>query len=261
MPTSRHAAKVGGIKANIALPYDFIADNLAINQNVIDHCIMYKSRLMAASSTCVYPAQCTRYPMHEDMVEDGPPHWSNASYATAKRAMQTAMDAAAKQYGLQGVVLYLSNMYGPHDDFNPETAHFVPALIAKMCNATGPIGLMGDGSPMREFTYVGDVAAVVVKLLTHDGPSWRNICDKWRYNVSTDESRSISEIASIVAAATGYTGKLSWSGDGCQNGTYRKNASTARLAAKGCCVDWTPLYAGVVETVKWYRENVAKESM
>lgn len=250
------AAKVGGIKANIKQPYDFIASNLAINQNVIDRCVYHKCRLIAASSTCVYPAVCSQYPMTENMVDDGPPHWTNAPYAIAKRTMQMAIDAAERQYGLQGAVLYLSNMYGPHDNFDPKTAHLVPALIAKMHAGENPLRLMGDGTPMREFTYVDDVAAVVVRLLQHLEPLWMNgMRSILRFNVTTPESHSIQDIVSMAADASGYTGGIHWGDAVAQNGTNIKTASGESLRRFIGDVAWTPLADGLAKTVEWYREN------
>jgi len=244
------AGRVGGIKDNAEHPYDYFRDNVLINTNVIDVCVALKiGKLLALSSTCVYPKDADRYPLDETMVHDGMPEETNRSYGYAKRMMQVQIDAAREQFGLDAVVLYPSNLYGPGDHFDLQRGHLVPALIRKMHEAKAAgrdsISLLGTGKPLRQFTFVDDLAKVIAACLEREGLSGD-------FNFATPENLSVRDIAATVAEVVGYRGRLDFQGD--LDGQFRKDVTSDRLEAVFGKFDFTPLAKGAAATYAWYQQ-------
>jgi GDP-L-fucose synthase len=170
------AAKVGGIKANSDYPAQFIRDNLQIQTNVIDAAYRHGvKKLVFLGSSCIYPKFATQ-PITEDQFMTGPLEPTNDSYAIAKIAGIRMCQAYYQQYGFKAISLMPTNLYGPNDNFDLETSHVLPAMIAKFHNALSrsehwEVKLWGDGSAMREFLHVDDLAeACYVCMQDYDEP-------------------------------------------------------------------------------------------
>jgi GDP-L-fucose synthase len=176
------AAKVGGVQGNTKCIGDFYYENMMINSNVVEACKLVKvKKLVSLLSTCVYPdAPYVKYPLTEDQLHMGPPHSSNYGYAYAKRMLDVQSRAYRQQYGCNFITAIPNNLYGEYDNFDLENGHVIPALIRKIWEAKirnlPRVEVWGDGSPLREFTYSGDVAKILVWLMDHyDGEEPVNI--------------------------------------------------------------------------------------
>jgi len=243
------AARVGGIHANNAYPADFLADNLQIQSNVLAAAVRYPvTKLLFLGSSCIYPRECPQ-PIREESLLTGPLEPTNEWYAIAKIAGIKLCQAYNKQYGTRFISAMPTNLYGPHDNFDLETSHVLPAMIRKFHEGKrsgGPVTLWGSGSPRREFLHVDDLAAACLFLLRHyDGA--------WPINVGTGSDLTIRELADLVARVVGYTGEVVWD-PAKPDGTPRKVLDTSRLNALG----WTariPLENGLRETYRWYEQH------
>jgi len=214
------AAKVGGIYANNTYPAEFIYDNLMVQNNVIHQAFLNGvKKLLFLGSSCIYPRLAPQ-PMSEDALLTGKLEPTNEPYAIAKIAGIKMCESYNRQYGQSHGVDYRSvmptNLYGPGDNYHPENSHVIPALIrrfheAKVANAPEVV-IWGTGTPKREFLYVDDMAAASVFVMqldkaaydTHTQPMQSHI------NVGFGDDISIAQLASAVAKATGYEGKISF---------------------------------------------------
>jgi GDP-L-fucose synthase len=226
------AAKVGGIFANETQPNSFYEDNILINTNMVRAArIAGVKRFTGIISTCAYPDNVpsfeneiclSAYPLKEDYLHQGPPSESNFGYGIAKRALATHIDLCNEEYGTKYNYLIPCNLYGPHDNYDLNTSHFVAALIRKIYEArkTKKITLFGDGSPIRQFMLAKDLASIILRMITLD------ITDS--FNVATPEVRSIKDITRIALQATGHTDyKVEWTG--ANNGQYRKDVDISKF--------------------------------
>ncbi|MBE7191224.1 MAG: GDP-L-fucose synthase [Gordonia polyisoprenivorans] len=242
------AAKVGGIAANNSYPVDFISQNLQIQVNVLDAALEHRvERLLFLGSTCIYPKFAPQ-PIREDALLTGPLEPTNDAYAIAKIAGILQVQSVRRQYGLPWISAMPTNLYGPGDNFSPETSHVLPALIRRYETArldgAPSVTNWGSGTPRREFLHVDDMAAACLHLLDHfDGPQ--------QVNVGTGVDHTIAEIAEMVADAVGYSGDVLWD-RGKPDGTPRKLTDVRTLRENG----WQPrvsLKDGIRDTVAWYR--------
>jgi GDP-L-fucose synthase len=243
------AARVGGIGANNTYPVDFLSLNIQIQTNLMDaaHAAQIPNFLFLGSS-CIYPRDCAQ-PIKEEYLLTGPLEATNSAYAVAKIAGIELIKSYRKQYGYKWISAMPTNMYGPNDNFDLENSHVFPALIRKFAEAKEsgkPVTLWGSGSPMREFLHVDDLAkACLVLLEKYNAPE--------HINVGTGIDVTIKELATTIAAATGFSGEIIWDATK-PDGTPRKVMDVSRIKALG----WQPeisLAAGVASTVKWYHEN------
>jgi GDP-L-fucose synthase len=237
------AGKVGGIGANNANRADFIRENLAMALNVIHACHLAKvKRLIFMGSSCIYPRDCPQ-PIKEEYLGTGPLEPTNSAYAMAKLAAVEMCAAYRGQHGLESVVVMPCNLYGQGDNYDPETSHVLPALIRKLHEASGAEGveLWGDGSAVREFLHVDDLARACVKLMR--SPDVPPIV-----NVGSGEEVSIAELAFAVASVVGFDGVVDFDASK-PNGTPRKLLDSSRMRGRG----WDPLIplkAGLERTYK-----------
>jgi GDP-L-fucose synthase len=244
------AAKVGGILANATQPVAFLRDNLAIEQAVIGAAAdVGVPRLMFLGSSCIYPRLAPQ-PIPEDALLTGPLEPTNQWYAVAKIAGLFLARAFREERGLAYHSVMPTNLYGPHDNFDPATSHVLPALIRRFAEAaeTGAaaVTLWGTGAPLREFMHVDDLADAIVFLLRR--PVAHDLI-----NIGSGQEVSIRDLAGLVAAATGFDGAIRLDPSK-PDGTPRKLMDSSRLAAMG----WhprIPLDAGIAATVAWWREN------
>lgn len=244
------AAKVGGILANNTYPVDFLSDNLRIQVNVIDAAREHGvERLLFLGSSCIYP-KFAEQPIREESLLTGPLEPTNDAYAVAKIAGIMHIQAMRRQYGLPWISAMPTNLYGPGDNFSRQGSHVLPALIRRFDDARSSgaetVTNWGTGSPRREFLHVDDMAAACLHLLeNYDGPE--------QVNVGTGTDVTIKELASIVAKAVGYSGRIEWDTTK-PDGTPQKLLDVAKLTGGG----WTAginLIDGISSTVAWYRAN------
>ncbi len=244
------AAKVGGILANDSYPADFIRDNLLIQINVIEACREIGVRkLLFLGSSCIYP-KFARQPISEDELLDGPLEVTNEAYAIAKIAGIKMVQAYQRQHGLKAVCLIPTNLYGPGDNFDLETAHVIPALLRKFHDAKirGLVDLVvwGTGTPRREFMHVDDLADAAGFLM-------RNSQAVDVINVGTGEELSIAELCLLIADIVGYAGKIRYDSSK-PDGTPRKLLNGSRLRDLGWAAQ-IDLQRGIRQLYAWYLER------
>ncbi len=244
------AARVGGILANSQFPYQFLYDNLAIQNNVIDAAHNNDiEQLIFLGSSCIYPKHADQ-PLKEEYLLTGPLEPTNQWYAVAKIAGIKMCEALREQYGRNYTALMPTNLYGPRDNFDLETSHVVPAMIRKFHEAKEgghyPVTLWGSGNPKREFLYVDDLAEAV--LFTFEEQLKGNL-----YNVGTGKDLKIKELAELIQEIVGHQGEIVWDKSK-PDGTPRKLLDVSKMEAKG----WhhqTALEEGLEKTYHWYLEN------
>jgi GDP-L-fucose synthase len=247
------AATVGGIHANDSRPADFIRDNLLIATNVIDAAWRQGARkLLFLGSSCIYPKHAPQ-PLREEYLLSGALEPTNEWYAIAKLAGLKMCQAYRRQYGFDAITLLPTNLYGPHDNFDPDTSHVLPSLLRKIDTArrTGAasVTLWGSGTPRREFLFVDDLADACLFLMQH-------YSDERPINVGCGEDLTIRELAGLIAQVVGFKGRFEQ--DASQpDGTPRKLLDISRLTALG----WRPrvdLATGIRFTYDWYRRHFAQ---
>jgi GDP-L-fucose synthase len=243
------AAEVGGIGANRANPGRYWYANLMMGTHVLEQSrLAGVEKLLLIGTICVYP-KFAPVPFREDDLWNGYPEETNAPYGTAKRALLVGAQAYREQYGLNAIYLMPTNLYGPHDNFDLETSHVLPALIRKMLEAEErgdrQIVLWGDGSPTRELLFVEDCAEGIWLAATrYDGPD--------PVNLGTGEEISIRDLADLVAELTGFSGDIAWDTSK-PNGYPRRKLDTSRAERLFGFRARTPLREGIERTVAWYR--------
>ena len=250
------AAKVGGIGANSTLPVDFLSINLQIQTNLLDaaHASGIKKVLFLGSS-CIYPKLAPQ-PITESALLSGELEPTNEPYAIAKIAGLKLVEAYRRQFGHKWISAMPTNLYGPRDNFNLETAHVLPALIHRFHLAQqegkNEVKIWGDGTPLREFLHVQDLArACMILLEKYD--------ESVAINVGSGQEISIAQLALLIAKVTGFTGDIVFNPDR-PNGTPRKLLDSSKISNLG----WKPeinLEEGIVSTYDWFVKNYEKELM
>ena len=248
------AAKVGGIVANNEKRWDFIYENLTIETNLIGAAAANRTpRLIFFGSSCIYPKLAPQ-PIREDALLTGPLEATNEPYAIAKIAGLKMVETANAQLGCKWLSLMPTNLYGPGDNFDRESSHVIPGMMRKFHDAKTAAGgagarvtLWGDGSPLREFLYVDDLARAAVHLM--DSPATGLL------NVGYGEDLPIRELAEKIRSAVGYEGEIVWDTSR-PNGTPKKLLDSSAIKATG----WSPrvsLNDGLRETYEWFLRNAA----
>ena len=239
------AAKVGGIMANSTYPVEFLADNLRIQTNLFEASHAAEvDRLLFLGSSCIYPKMAPQ-PIPESALLTGALETTNDAYAIAKISGIIGVQAYRREYGRRWISAMPTNLYGPGDNYDLETAHVLPALIRRFHEAkesgAPSVTLWGTGSPRREFLHVDDLAAACLRLLdVYDEPE--------HINVGVGSDATIAELASLVAEVVGYSGDLEWDTSK-PDGTPRKLLDVSRIRA----LDWEPqigLREGIESTYK-----------
>lgn len=238
------AAKVGGIHANNTYPADFIYQNLMIAANVID--AAYREgvkKLLFLGSSCIYPKLASQ-PMREDALLTGPLEPTNEPYAMAKIASIKLCESYNRQYGTDYRSVMPTNLYGPGDNYHPENAHVIPALIRRFHEAkierAESVTVWGTGTPRREFLYVDDLAAACVRVMNLDKALYDQHTQPMlsHLNVGSGQEVTIRELAETIATVVGYAGKIVFDPSK-PDGTPRKLMDSSRLQALG----WQPKVA------------------
>ena len=241
------AAKVGGIGANAYYPGHFIYDNLMIQTNVIHAARKFGvKKLLFLGSSCIYP-KFAEQPITEDQLLGGHLEPSNDSYAIAKIAGIKMCQAYRKQYGFNAISLMPTNLYGPNDNYDLDSSHVLPAMIRKFHEAKDKVTLWGDGSAMREFLYVDDLAEAAFKCMV-------NYDSEEIINVGTGKDITIKELATTIADVIGFKGEIVWDTSK-PNGTPRKVLNVDKIKSLG----WEPkvdLREGIEKTYELYKESL-----
>ncbi len=246
------AAKVGGILANSTLPAEFIYDNLAIQTNVLHQAYLHGvKKLLLLGSSCIYPRDSPQ-PMKEEYLLTGPLEPTNEWYAVAKIAGIKMCQAYRRQYGCDFIAAMPTNLYGPNDNFDLQTAHVLAALLRRFHEAheqgIAPV-LWGSGTPRREFLHADDCAEACLFLMDR-------YSDPMIMNVGAGEEISIADLATLVAEVIGYRGDVHWDRTK-PDGMPRKLMECSRMTALG----WRrriSLREGLVDAYGWYRRQVEK---
>jgi GDP-L-fucose synthase len=245
------AAKVGGILANNNFPYQFLMENMQIQNNLIDaaHRLGVEKFIFLGSS-CIYPKLAPQ-PLKEEYLLTGPLEPTNEWYALAKISGVKSCQALRNQFDKDYVSLMPTNLYGTHDNFDLTSSHVLPAMMRKFheakLNNNAPVTLWGSGTPMREFLFVDDMAEAVVFALENKLP-------EYLYNVGTGEDLTIKQLAETIQKFVGHQGGIVWD-DTKPDGTPRKLMDISKMHALG----WkhkVDLEEGIQKTYNWFLENI-----
>ncbi|WP_262710582.1 GDP-L-fucose synthase family protein [Algoriphagus kandeliae] len=248
------AARVGGILANNTYPYQFLMENLQIQNNLIDTAFHSGvEKFIFLGSSCIYPKLAPQ-PLKEEYLLTAPLEPTNEWYAIAKIAGVKACEAIRKQYGKDYISLMPTNLYGPHDNFDLKTSHVLPSMIRKFHEAKqyavgskqSTVTLWGSGTPMREFLYVEDLAEAVVFAM-------ENKFSDNLYNVGTGEDLTIKDLALLIQKIVGHTGEIIWDSTK-PDGTPRKLMDVSKMEKAGWKAK-TSLEDGIRKTYEWFLEN------
>jgi len=245
------AARVGGILANNDYPYQFLMENMLIQNNLIDGALKNDvDKFIFLGSSCIYPKFAPQ-PLKEEYLLTDTLEPTNEWYAIAKITGVKTCQAIRKQYGKDYVSLMPTNLYGTRDNFDLNTSHVLPAMIRKFHeakqNGNAPVTLWGSGTPMREFLFVDDMAEAVVFALENELP-------EYLYNIGTGVDLTIKELAETIQKVTGHTGEIIWDSEK-PDGTPRKLMDVSKMHNLG----WQhkiDLEKGIGLTYSWFLENI-----
>ena len=253
------AAKVGGILANNNYPAQFIYENLMIEANLINSAYETSvEKLLLLSSSCVYPRDASQ-PIKEAQLLTGPLELTNEPYAVAKIAGMKLCESYNRQYGTDYRCVMPCNLYGPNDNFHPETSHVMPALIRRFhearISAASEVVVWGTGTPLREFLHVDDMADASLFVLNLPRQEWAgHVSERESHiNVGAGIEISILELARMIADVTGYQGSISFDASK-PDGTPRKLLDVSLLSGMGWKAS-IPLREGIEATYRWFLEN------
>ena len=247
------AAKVGGIWANNQFPYEFLLQNLLIQNNLIRYSYdNHVEKLIFLGSSCIFPKSASQ-PLKEESLLTSSLEETNQWYALAKITGVKLCEALFKKEKKQFISLMPTNLYGPNDNFNRETSHVLPALISKFHEAKSKnekqVILWGDGSPLREFLFVDDLAQAILC-------SCEQNMENHIYNIGSGEELSIRGLSQVIRNEVGYDGEIIWDTK-MPNGTPRKLLDSSKFNLFG----WKPnvkINEGVKSTYQWFLDNYSK---
>lgn len=245
------AARVGGILANNDYPYQFIMENMQIQNNLIDSALQNGvEKFIFLGSSCIYPKLAPQ-PLKEDYLLTDTLEPTNEWYAIAKITGVKTCQAIRKQFGKDYVSLMPTNLYGTYDNFDLNTSHVLPAMIRKFHEAkennNAAVTLWGSGTPMREFLFVDDMAKAVIFALENKLP-------EYLYNVGTGEDLTIKQLAETIQQITGHKGEIIWDSSK-PDGTPRKLMDVSKMHDLG----WkhqVKLEEGIQKTYDWFLQNI-----
>jgi len=245
------AARVGGILANNNYPYQFLMDNLQMQNNLIHSSLKHDvEKFIFLGSSCIYPKLAPQ-PLREEYLLTSALEPTNEWYALAKIAGVKACEAVRKEYNRNFLSLMPTNSYGPNDNFDLKSSHVLPAMIRKFheakSNNNAAVTLWGSGAPMREFIYVEDIANAVVFAFEND-------LKDHLYNLGTGKDLTIRELAMQIQKTIGHQGEIIWDSSK-PDGTPRKLMDVSKLAEAGWTAK-TSLQDGLNLTYQWFLKNV-----
>ncbi|MBE9167653.1 GDP-L-fucose synthase [Pleurocapsales cyanobacterium LEGE 06147] len=245
------AAHVGGIGLNREKPAELFYDNLMMGAQLIH--AAYQARVekfTCVGTICAYP-KFTPVPFKEDDLWNGYPEETNAPYGIAKKALLVQLQSYRQQYGFNGIYLLPVNLYGPEDNFNPQSSHVIPALIHKVYEAQQKgekkLPVWGDGSPTREFLYSTDAArGIVIATQKYNEPE--------PVNLGTNYEISIRDLVELICELMQFDGEIVWETDK-PNGQPRRCLDTTRAKEKFGFVAEMDFRQGLKNTIDWYRQH------
>jgi GDP-L-fucose synthase len=247
------AGKVGGLGGNMSHKGEFFYDNIMMNTNIIEGCRQHKvEKLVCFLSTCIFPAD-VEYPLTEEKIHLGKPHFSNDAYAYAKRMADIQIRAYKEQYGLNYVSVIPTNIYGINDNFDLENGHVIPVLIHKCYLAkknNTDFTIWGSGEPLREFIYNKDVAKLTEWVLNEYIESEPII-------LSNSIEIPIKDIVNMIAKEMGFKGNIVFDVTK-PDGQFRKPSDNGKLRKYLPDFKFTPIEEGLKETINWFNENYDK---
>lgn len=247
------AAVVGGIGANRKNPGKFFYDNAIMGIQLIEYARRYGvEKFVCVGTVCAYP-KYTPVPFKEDDLWNGYPEETNAPYGLAKKMLLVQLQAYRHQYGFKGIYLLPANLYGPRDNFDPETSHVIPALIKKCVDAKRKgerkIVVWGTGEPSREFLYVEDAAeGILLAAERYDGPE--------PVNLGTGEEIKIRDLVKLIMELTGFEGEVEWDRSK-PDGQPRRCLDTTRAKQAFGFVARIDLREGLKRTIEYYEELIS----
>jgi len=245
------AARVGGIGANRENPGAFFFDNLMMGVQLVEECrLQGVGKVVTVGTICSYP-KFTPVPFREDDLWSGYPEETNAPYGIAKKVLLVQAQAYRQQYGFNGVYLLPVNLYGPGDNFDPESSHVIPALVRKCVLAAErqdeSVEVWGTGRATREFLYVDDAADGIVKAAErYDGPE--------PVNLGAGFEISVKDLAELIARLTGFAGRLVWNSS-LPDGQPRRCLDTRKAESLFGFKATTTFEDGLRRTIDWYRAH------
>jgi GDP-L-fucose synthase len=248
------AAQVGGIGANRDNPGRFLFENLMMGAQLIEEARLAKiPKLVATGTICAYP-KFAPIPFKEDDLWNGYPEETNAPYGLAKKMMLAQSQAYREQYGLNSVVVFPVNLYGPRDNFDLHSSHVIPAMIRKCVSARiagqSEVVLWGDGTPTREFLFVEDAAeGILLAAERYDSSD--------PVNLGSGEEIAVRDLAALIARATGYHGAFVWDRSK-PNGQPRRRLDVTRARERFGFVAHTSFAEGIPRTVAYYEAHRAE---
>lgn len=247
------AAVVGGIGANREHPGKFFFENLIMGATLMEAARLADvDKFVSVGTVCAYPKH-TPVPFREDALWDGYPEETNAPYGLAKKMLLVQGQAYRAEYGFNSIYLLPTNLYGPGDNFDPQTSHVIPALIRKCVDAlesgASSIEVWGDGSASREFLYVDDAAeAIVLATERFNGAE--------PVNIGAGREITIKELVTLIAARCGFSGELRWDASK-PNGQPRRCLDTSRAEEHFGFRSRTSFDEGLTQTIGWYRARAS----
>ncbi len=245
------AAAVGGIGANRLHPGRFFYDNLMMGVQLIEQARLRKiEKFVAIGTVCLYP-KFTPVPFKEDDIWNGYPEETNAPYGLAKKMLLVQSQAYRAEYGFNSIFLIPVNLFGPRDNFDPESSHVIPAIIKKCLDAVESkadyIECWGTGNASREFIYAADAAEAILLATEHyNGPE--------PVNIGTGSEIKIKDLAAKIAKLTGFTGRIRWDSSK-PDGQPRRRLDTSRAKKLFGFEAKTPFDEGLKQTIDWYRRQ------
>lgn len=249
------AAYVGGLYKNMNHKVSMFENNLIMNYNVVKYAYEFGvDKLVACLSTCIFP-DIISYPITEDSLHNGPPHTSNDAYAYAKRMLELQCRLYRENMGANFVCVIPTNIYGEHDNFSLQDAHVIPALIHKCYLAKRnrePFVILGSGSPLRQFIYSQDLAALILWTVNHFNED--NII------LSGKEEVSIKEVATLIAKYFDMQDNMCFD-TSFSDGQYKKTADNSKLIERAGNLQLTPLEDGIPNACQWFVDNYAKNGI
>ncbi len=243
------AAQVGGIGANREHPAEFFYSNLMMGVQLIHEAwLRGVEKFVALGTICAYP-KFTPIPFKEENLWDGYPEETNAPYGLAKKMLLVQSQAYRQQYGFNSIFIMPVNLYGPRDNFKPESSHVIPALIKKCVEAiesgADSIEVWGDGTPTREFLYVEDAAeGILLATEKYDSPE--------PINLGSGMEISIKHLVELIARLTGLKGRIIWDTSK-PNGQPRRRLDVTRAEQAFGFIAGTSFEEGLKKTIEWYR--------
>jgi len=244
------ASNVGGLFKNMKYKVEMFEDNMKINMNVLRASHLAKvKKVVSCLSTCIFPDE-TIYPIDESMLHDGPPHWSNDSYAYAKRMLEVLSRGYREEYGDDFICVIPCNVYGKNDNFSLEDGHVIPSLIHQ-CYLSKRYGnyfvVRGSGKPLRQFIYSEDLAKLILwSLFEYHGKDSLILADEREW--------SIGEISRMISRAFGMEDRIVFDTSK-EDGQYKKTVSTNKLKKLYGNIVFVDMEKKIEEIVEWFCKN------